>query len=113
MKRTITYAAAVGFLLAGATAQAAGPGDAEAGKTKSQACAACHGADGNGENPIYPILAGQYRDYLAQALTDYRNGSRNNAIMKGFAAALSNEDILDLSAYFASQSSNLHTPKPE
>ena len=74
-----------GAAIAFAQAHAAAPGDAEAGKAKSQTCAACHGADGNAENPIYPIIAGQYRDYLAQALRDYRSGARNNAIMRGFA----------------------------
>lgn len=76
-------------------------------------CAACHGADGNAENPIYPIIAGQYRDYLAQALRDYRSGARNNAIMRGFAGALSDEDILDLAAYFSQQPSALTTPNPD
>ncbi|GJL80649.1 MAG: hypothetical protein DHS20C01_02830 [marine bacterium B5-7] len=91
----------------------AAPGDADAGQAKSQTCAACHNADGNSQNPIYPILAGQYRNYLVQALHEYRSGSRNNPIMKGFAAGLSDEDILDLAAYFSSQSSVLVTPKPE
>ncbi len=101
------------FLAAPIAAHAAGPGDAVAGQEKAQTCAACHGADGNSENPIYPIIAGQYRDYLVQALRDYRSGARNNAIMRGFATALSDEDILDLSAYFAQQESVLKTPDPE
>lgn len=100
-------------LSASVTAHAAGPGDAAAGQEKAQSCVACHGATGNSENPIYPIIAGQYRDYLAQALRDYRSGARNNAIMRGFAAALSDEDILDLSAFFARQDSVLQTPDPE
>ena len=102
-----------GAAIAFAQAHAAAPGDAEAGKAKSQTCAACHGADGNAENPIYPIIAGQYRDCLAQALRDYRSGARNNAIMRGFASALSDEDILDLAAYFSQQPSALTTPNPD
>jgi len=90
------------------TAQAAG--NAEAGKAKAaQVCAACHGPEGNKPTaPENPILAGQHQDYLAKALKDYKSGKRNNAIMKGFAASLSNQDIADLAAWFASQQSNLH-----
>jgi cytochrome c553 len=102
-----------GTLLASTSANAAKPGDLEAGRQKAQTCAACHGPDGNSENPIYPIIANQYRDYLAQALIDYRSGQRNNAIMRGFAAGLSDEDILDLALYFSEQPSALATPDPE
>ena len=99
--------------LAFAPAYAAAPGDPAAGQQKSQPCAACHGPGGNSENPIYPIIAGQYRDYLVQALKDYRSGVRNNPIMRGFATPLSDEDILDLAVYFAQQDSVLRTPEPE
>ncbi len=84
-------------------------GDAEAGKQKAVTCQACHGADGLGTNPMYPILAGQYEDYLVHALKAYRDGSRKNAIMAGLAAPLSDEDIKDLAAYYASLPSALHT----
>jgi cytochrome c553 len=85
-------------------------GNPENGKAKAaQVCAACHGADGNKPSaPDQPILAGQHYDYLVRALTDYKIGRRNNPIMKGFAAPLSKQDIEDLSAWFASQKSNLH-----
>lgn len=85
-------------------------GDAERGKEKAaQVCAACHGAQGNKPtDPSQPILAGQYYDYLVHALTDYKLGRRNNPIMKGFAGQLSKQDIEDLAAWFASQSSPLH-----
>jgi len=85
-------------------------GNAESGKQKAaQVCAACHGADGNKpSDPTQPVLAGQYYDYLVRALTDYKIGRRNNAIMKGFAAQLSKKDIEDLAAWFAAQKSNLH-----
>lgn len=79
-------------------------GDAEAGKTKSAACQACHGTDGNGTGDgQYPRLAGQYADYLAKSLHDYKSGARINPIMQGFAATLSAEDIADLSAFFNAQ----------
>src|SRR3954471_24908072 len=80
-------------------------GNPDNGKTKAaQVCAACHGPEGNKPSaPDQPVLAGQYYDYLVRALGDYRNGKRNNPIMKGFAAQLSNKDIEDLAAWFSSQ----------
>lgn len=88
-----------------ALAIAAPPADIEAGKAKSVVCQACHGADGNGiGDPQYPLLAGQYADYLEKALRDYRSGERNNPIMLGFAGTLSDADIVNLAAFFASQS---------
>lgn len=85
-------------------------GDAGSGKAKAaQVCAACHGPDGNKPSaPDQPVLAGQYYDYLVRALSDYKAGHRTNGIMKGFAAALSKQDIEDLAAWFASQKSALH-----
>jgi len=85
-------------------------GNAEAGKQKAaQVCAACHGPAGNQPTaPENPILAGQHPDYLAKALQDYKSGKRKNAIMKGFAAGLSRQDIEDLAAWFSSQPSGLH-----
>jgi len=86
-------------------------GSADKGKQKAaQVCAACHGPDGNKPSaPDQPILAGQYYDYLVRALGDYKNGRRNNAIMKGFAGQLSKQDIEDLAAWFSSQpKSSLH-----
>ncbi len=84
-------------------------GDIDAGKVKSAPCAACHGADGNSPSPAFPILAGQYQDYLIRAMADYKTGKRKNPIMTGFAAALSDQDREDLAAYFASQKSGLYT----
>jgi cytochrome c553 len=78
-------------------------GDPEAGKQKSAACQACHGPDGVSPSPAFPHLAGQYRDYLVQALLDYQSGQRANAIMRGFAEPLSRQDIEDLAAYYASR----------
>ena len=86
---------------------ASAKGNAAAGKTKAAACEACHGTDGNGIAPNYPALAGQYQDYLAQVLHEYKNGQRTNAIMNGMAAPLSDADIQDLAAYFASMPSKL------
>ena len=99
--------AAAALTLAHAGAQAAG--DIDAGKAKSAPCVACHGADGNSPSPTFPILAGQYQDYLIRAMADYKTGKRKNAIMAGFAATLSAQDREDLAAYFASQKSSLYT----
>jgi cytochrome c553 len=90
-----------------ATAQAA---DREAGKAKAkEVCAACHGEDGNSAIADNPKLAGQHADYLAKALRDYKSGMRKNAIMAGFAAALSANDIENLAAHYASQPAVLST----
>ena len=85
-------------------------GDIAKGKELSTSCAACHGADGNSTIPTNPILAGQYESYLVKALQDYKSGARTNAIMAGFATALTDQDIRDLAAYFADQESNLSVP---
>lgn len=92
------------ILLAGLAALPAygSGGDPVIGKTKATPCAACHGEDGKGIAPMYPVLAGQHPDYLAHALEQYRNGERKNAIMAGFATALSDDDIADLAAWFGS-----------
>ncbi len=84
-------------------------GDPEAGQEKSATCAACHGADGNSTIETNPVLAGQYASYLEQALRSYRDGSRQNAIMAGFASQLSDQDIADLAAWFASQQGSLQS----
>jgi cytochrome c553 len=96
--------------LALATAAQAG-GNAAAGQKKAATvCAACHGPDGNKPSaPDQPVLAGQYADYLARALGDYKNGRRKNAIMTGMVKDLSKQDMLDLAAWFSSQTkSSLH-----
>ena len=98
------------LLFATVSLQAHAGGDLKAGKAKAaEVCAACHGMDGNSENPIYPIIAGQHASYLRQSLRDYKSGARQNAIMQAFAAQLSDEDIDNLSAYFAAQSGPLYT----
>lgn len=85
--------------------------DVAKGEELAQTCAACHGADGNSTIGANPKLAGQYESYLVRALRDYRSGSRDNAIMAGFAAGLSDQDIRDLAAWFSSQESDLSVLK--
>lgn len=83
-------------------------GDVEAGRTKSAPCQACHGADGQGIGPQFPRLAGQYPDYMVQALMAYKTGARKNPIMAPFAAPLSARDMADLAAYYASRPKGLY-----
>lgn len=77
-------------------------GNAAAGEQKAKPCAACHGADFN--TPVsadIPRVAGQYQDYLARALNDYKSGARKNPVMSGQAAALSAQDIQDVASYLS------------
>ena len=75
----------------------------DAGHKKAQACAACHGADGNSQAPDFPRLAGQHYDYLARAMNDYKSGARKNPIMAPQAANLTTRDIDELATFFSKQ----------
>ncbi len=91
---------------AGAEATAAlKPGDATAGQGKAAVCGACHGMDGNSTDPQYPRLAGQNEQYIAAQLAAFKSGKRMNPIMMGFAQPLSEQDMHDLGAYFATKTS--------
>jgi len=100
MKKWTLCAALLCAWLGNSAAIAAG--DAEAGKAKAAVCSACHGADGKAIQPAYPNLAGQHAEYIEKQLKDYKSGARANAIMGGQVAALSEQDMADLAAYFAS-----------
>jgi len=95
-----------------ALANAQGAGDAEAGKTKSANCAACHGADGNSLNPEWPRLAGQNEKYLVKQLGYFKDGERENATMSGMVATLSEQDMEDLAAYYSSQKVKIGAADP-
>jgi cytochrome c553 len=105
--------ALIAAALTSGTALAAQPlpkADAAKGQqVATQVCAACHGADGNSIAPANPKLAGQIPDYLAKQLANFKPAAagkpaeRNNAIMAGFAATLSPEDMRNVAAYYASQ----------
>ncbi|HXR57050.1 MAG TPA: cytochrome c [Casimicrobiaceae bacterium] len=100
---TRAHATLLVFTLAISPALAFGA-DLVAGQAKvKEICAACHGQDGNSQSDAYPKLGGQYPDYLAKALRDYKSGARKNPIMAGFAATLTDKDIDNVAAYFASQ----------
>ena len=94
----------------GITTTAIAQGDPEAGKAASAVCAACHGVDGNSAIPMNPKIAGQHEKYLLKQLQEFKLASqtggqegRNNAVMNGFASALSDQQMKDLAAYFSSQ----------
>lgn len=108
MKRALTLLS-LGAVMAFASAPLLASGNAANGKTKAAACFACHGADGNGVDPQYPRLAGQYNEYIQQVLHEYKDGRRSNPIMKGFTATLSDQDIEDIASYYSSLPTKLDT----
>lgn len=86
-------------LVLSATSQAA---DVEAGKAKAATCVACHGPDGISINPMWPNLAGQQDQYLIKQMKAFRDGERKDPVMAPMAAGLSDADIENLAAYYAS-----------
>jgi cytochrome c553 len=94
------------LLLGGSlTAASAGAqeGSVDAGRTKSATCAACHGVDGNSVTPDWPMLAGQHASYIVRQLRAFKAGERTDVTMKPFADMLSEQDMLDVAAYFEAQ----------
>ncbi len=90
-------------LAATAAAPAAKP-DLAKGQATAQVCAACHTADGSRGSPANPILAGQHPEYLQKQLQEFKSGKRNSPVMTGFAGTLSDDDIRNLAAFYASKS---------
>ena len=78
-------------------------GDADAGKQKSEPCAACHGAGGVSANPAWPKLAGQGEKYLVDQLHLFKEKIRVNTLMNPQAEILSDQDIEDIAAYYSSE----------
>lgn len=100
MKRVI---AMVGLMMCSLPVLA--KGDAQAGEQKAMMCVACHGANGKVSVPMYPNLAGQNEKYLEHSLQAYKKGERSGGqaeIMKAYVSGLSDEDISNLAAYYAS-----------
>lgn len=104
------YCLLLALFLISAAVVAQEKGDPEAGKTKAVTCAACHGSDGNSAIPMNPKIAGQHKGYLVKQLQEFKQAAqsegkegRNNAIMNGMAMILSDQDMLDISAYYSSQ----------
>jgi cytochrome c553 len=80
-----------------------GSGNPVAGREKSQLCQGCHGEYGNSTEPLIPKLAGQYGKYIAKQIRNYQAGTRSHQIMNAMAATVSDDDLADVAAYFASQ----------
>ena len=92
-------------IMLGFTTPVFAAGNAAAGKDKSAMCAGCHGADGNSPADAFPKLAGQHEGYLAKQLADFKAAKdRNDPTMLGMVAALTEQDMADLSAFYAGQS---------
>lgn len=96
----------LGFTLSG---QAQLVGDRVAGKTKAMACMGCHGADGNSVQSSFPKLAGQGQAYLVKQLQDYQNGHRQNDVMVTMVASLSQQDMVDIAAFYASNTTTIES----
>ena len=95
------------LLSAGALAAEGGAAPGKSVEDLAKPCAACHGPDGNSTNAQYPRIAGQYHDYLARAMQEYKNGERKNAIMAGFVNTLSDADIDKLARYYGAMPTKL------
>lgn len=102
--RSLLRAAAV--LLVLVSAQVLAKGDPAAGEAKSAICAACHGVDGNSMVATWPKLAGQHEAYLARQIRLIKSGARPVPEMAGIVPGLSEQDIDDLAAFFASKTNN-------
>jgi cytochrome c553 len=94
-----------GGIAAGLAGSVYAAGDAAAGKSKSGVCAGCHGPDGNSFAPNFPKLAGQHENYLLKQLKEFKSGVRKDStgMMPGMVAALSEQDMADISAFYATQ----------
>lgn len=100
----ITRIATILLLLAAGSAAAESlvDGSVDAGKSKSITCSACHGAEGNSVNPLWPNVAGQHAKYTLAQLKAFKTGNRSNPLMTSQAMLLSEEDMRDLAVYFES-----------
>ena len=101
IRSSMAVAAFIGALASAGPVHAAG--DAEVGKAKAVVCSACHGIDGNSINPLWPKLAGQHAAYLAKQMKAFRSGERKDPVMAPLAMPLSDDDIDNLAAFYASQ----------
>lgn len=88
-------------------------GDPAAGQAKSALCATCHGVDGNSELSINPKIAGQKASYIVKQLQDFKSGNRVGVTMAAMVAALSDEDMADIAAWYASQEATVGGAEPE
>ena len=110
MKKTILF---LSLVLTTFSSFSLAKGDTEAGKDLSAMCAGCHGADGNSVMSNFPKLAGQGERYLFKQLQDFKSGARQDGAMAGVVAMLSEQDMMNLAAYFASQTITENTAKAD
>jgi len=111
--RKIFSATLAAIALASSLQMPAAAQDLEAGRAKSQACAACHGADGNSVAGTFPNLAGQNWRYLYIQLKDFKEGRRSNPTMSPMAVPLSKQDMIDIANYYAAQTAKPATFKAD
>ena len=109
MKKTVIIF--VSIVLATLSANSLASGDAEAGQTKSATCMGCHGLAGNSTMPNFPKLAGQGEGYILKQLQEFKSGARDNAIMAGVVALLSEQDMMDIAAYYSTQTISENSAK--
>jgi cytochrome c553 len=109
MKHKMLWALAAAALTGSVSAQGTATGDPVQGQLKvQQICAACHGPDGNSVASTYPSLAGQHPVYIVNQLKAFKSGQRNNPIMLGMASTLTDQDMLNVAAYFSRQTPKAH-----
>ncbi len=101
------------LLTLGVTTAVQAAGDAAAGQNKVAMCGACHGADGNSMMPNFPKLAGQGERYLLKQLQDIKSGNRQVIEMTGMLTSLSDQDLADIAAYYASQTGSIGQADPK
>src|SRR5690606_25022680 len=103
LNASLLCAAAAATLSFSVQAQTAKPDLAKGAALFGQVCVACHAADGNSTTPENPKLAGQHPEYLVKQLREFKSGKRSNAIMSGFAATLSDDDMRNIAAWLSGQ----------
>ena len=100
---SLLFVGSTSMALAEEAAPAAGPDLAKGETTSKTVCAACHTNDGSRGSPTYPILQGQHPEYLVKQLTEFKSGKRAHAIMTGMATTLSEADMKNVAAFYASK----------
>ncbi|MDH5485286.1 MAG: cytochrome c4 [Gammaproteobacteria bacterium] len=101
------YLIAVASLVMGVNTAAVAAGDAAAGEAKAAMCAACHMPDGNSVVDQFPKLAGQHEQYTVKQLTEFKSMARKNDTMFGMSAALQDQDMADIAAYYATKTATV------